>query len=70
MSIKSFGLADDAEICPACFALRGLTIDRPPGARQLCDCEIAELVARGQEVPRYGALLDEVGGVTRFVAVP
>ena len=54
MSIKSFGLGDDAEICPVCFAVRGLMIDRPPGARQLCDCERAEIIARGLEVPRYG----------------
>ena len=69
MSIKSFGLADDAEICPACFSLRGLMIDRPPGARQLCDCEIAELVARGQEVPRYGHDLHRTAELCRCCAV-
>ncbi len=69
MSIKSFGLADDAEICPACFALRGLMIDRPPGARQLCDCETAELLARGQEVPRYGHDLHTTAELCRCCGV-
>ena len=69
MAIKlaAFGLAEDAEICPACFALRGLMIlnDRPPTARQLCDCEIAELIARGEEVPRYGHDLHIVAELCR-----
>jgi hypothetical protein len=54
ISIKSFGLGDDAVICATCYAVRGLMNYRPPGARQLCDCEIGELKARGEEVPTYG----------------
>ena len=44
-------------------------IDRPPGARQLCDCEIAELVARGLEVPHYGHDLHTTAELCRCCGV-
>jgi hypothetical protein len=69
MSIKSFGLGDDTEICPVCYALRGTMVYRPPGSRQLCDCEIAQLRTRGQEVPTYGHDLHEAAELCRCCGV-